>query len=225
MRLWEILSEAVGGNYLYHSVEDIDTALAILNDGVIEPSLSDDEYIDPKTGKSIDTISVSRNPATRYPYGRGNVQFVIDKGLLRKHNFIVKPYSMNASHKASAQNSNWSKAEAEERIINPVPMKYVKEIQVSDYLKGTPTFRKLQKYCKSYGISISLMKTPASGKFVKSPSENQEDAKVPVMVDGIRFELDFDEYTFIADRIDKLKKAGKPINADVIKKLQKEYKR
>lgn len=151
MRLSEILSEDVGGNYLYHSVRNLDTALKILKSGIIDAQSNPEDVLDYGL-PNVDVVSLSRDQYNRFPYGKGKYQFVIDKDVLKKKGIKVVPFSYG-SDVMMVQ----FRAESEERAQKFIPVgpPYVVELQVLEEENITPT---LQKLCNTVGIPIKLMK-------------------------------------------------------------------
>jgi hypothetical protein len=180
------MSEAVTDNYLYHSIESIDTFRKIINTGEIKPK-TPIEY----EGNDIEmpVISASRNQYYRFPYGGGNIQFVIDKDALKHSGFKVKPYSY-AQHYAptkSTSNNELHKQETEEQILPlkghgiPVKQPYIVGIQINPKFKDTPELEEIEKLSKSVNIPVSFMKT------ANKPAAKKVDIKLTPKFDPNRF--------------------------------------
>jgi hypothetical protein len=134
MKIYEILQEAVGGNYLYHGVPDGRTLTQILQSGALQPMPPFD--FDNEGGDDnpdSDRISLTRNQYLHFPYGYGVAQIVIDKDALRKAGYKVVPAVGAMIH---------YKGETEERVFKPIPMRspFVVEIQYDPKLKVPKTF-------------------------------------------------------------------------------------
>lgn len=151
MKISEVISESVGGNYLYHSVRDIKTILNILNSGIIEGQPNPEDVLDYGLPE-LDVVSLSRDQYNRYPYGDGRYQFVIDKDELRKKGIKVKPFSYGSDVAMVP-----FRAESEERALSFIPAgpPYVVELQVLSPKYITP---ELQALCDNAGIPLGLMK-------------------------------------------------------------------
>lgn len=138
MRVWEILQEAVGGNYLFHGVPDGKTMAQILKSGEIKPMPVFDFDRDLEVGDDPDVevpdrISLTRNQYLHFPYGNGVAQFVIDRDALKQKGFKIKPaVGAMIGHKA----------ETEERVFKPIPLRspFVVSIQYDPDLKVPKSF-------------------------------------------------------------------------------------
>ena len=164
MRIEELL-EAVGGDYVYHSVGNDRTAIRILRSGVIKPNLSDE---DADSGWTIPSISTSRNERYRFPYGGGAVQFILDRSAIRQAGFKVMPFSYNQFYKDQAPEDTppsgnvLHKQETEERIYHKrgigIPLKapIVVGIEINPKLRTSKTLLKL---AKDMNIPVTNMKS------------------------------------------------------------------
>lgn len=150
MRVWEILQEAVGGNYLYHGVPEGKTVSNILKSGFIKPMAQFEFDCDDPDDKETcpDVISLSRDQFLRFPYGNAVAQFVVDKDALKKAGIIAKPQV----------GTNYFKQEAEERVFKPIPVKapYVVAIQYDPSLKVP---KSIIDKVQATGIKIEPWKT------------------------------------------------------------------
>ena len=146
MRINEIITEAVGGNWLYHGVRDGKIASAILNSGKIRPSEPFD--FDREMGETRNVVSLTRDQYLRFPYGDAVVQFVIDKDALKRAGIIAEP-------KVGA---GYFKGESEERVYKSIPVKppYVVGIQYDPKLKIPASFT---KKAEALGIEVGPWKT------------------------------------------------------------------
>lgn len=138
MKIWEILQEAVGGQYLYHGVPDGQTMSRILKSGEIKPMPVFDfdrelEVGDDENAEVPDRISLTRNQYLHFPYGNGVAQFVIDRDALKQKGFKIKP---------AVGAMIGPKDETEERVFNPIPLKFpfVVSIQYDPGLKVPKSF-------------------------------------------------------------------------------------
>jgi len=133
MRIVEIITEAVGGNYLYHGVSNGTIFAAILKSGVIRPSKQFDfDCEDPDNYELCPpVISMSRDKLLRFPHGNAVAQFVLDKDALVKSGFKVKPQVGAMA----------GRSESEERAFKPIPVKYpyVVAVQFDPELKVPKT--------------------------------------------------------------------------------------
>ena len=138
MRIWEILQEAVGGNYLYHGVRDGKTMARILKSGNILPMEVFD--FDRETEMKLNggkepppRISLTRDQYLHFPYGDGVAQFVIDRDALKRRGYKIRPT-------VGAMIS--PKAETEELVYKPIPLKnpFVVSIQYDPALKVPKSF-------------------------------------------------------------------------------------
>jgi hypothetical protein len=164
MKIQELL-EAVGGDYVYHSVEDDRTAIRILRSGVIKPNLSDE---DEDAGWTIPSISTSRNQRYRFPYGGGAVQFILDRSAIRQAGFKVMPFSYRQFYKDKDTAENppsgdvLHKQETEERIYHKrgigIQLKppILVGIEINPKLKTSKTLLKL---AKEMDIPVTNMKS------------------------------------------------------------------
>lgn len=145
MRVYEIITEAVGGNYLYHGVSDGRTVGAILRSGAIEPQEQFEQDCDDPSDHKLcpPVISLSRDQYLRYPYGRAVAQFVVDKDALKQAGIVAKPQV----------GTGYFKAESEERVYKPIPLRkpYVVAIQYDPDLKVPKSI--LQR-AKDFGIPM-----------------------------------------------------------------------
>ena len=180
------MSEAVTDNYLYHSIESMDTFRKIINTGEIKPK-TPIEY--EENDIEMPVISASRNQYYRFPYGGGNIQFVIDKDALKHSGFKVKPYSY-AHHYTptkSTSKNELHKQETEEQIFPfkghgiPVKQPYIVGIQINPKFKDTPELEEIQKLSKSVNIPVSFMKT------ANKPAAKKVDIKLTPKFDPNRF--------------------------------------
>jgi hypothetical protein len=129
MRAFEFITEAVGGNYLYHGVPDGSTAMAIIKSGFIKPNevhQLDRKYDDEENIDEPDVISLTRDQSLRFPYGNAVAQFVVDKDALIRAGIKVKPEA----------GVGYGKSEKEERAWTPIPVKppFVVAVQVDPNL-------------------------------------------------------------------------------------------
>lgn len=165
MRLAEFVTEAVGGDYIYHSVAQPNQIWNILRKGVIKPELSE---TDEEGGWEIPVISASRNQYYRYPYGGGSIQLVLDRNALRQAGFKVFPFSyMQFYNQADGTGPTASnpmyKQETEERIYHPkgigIPVKkpYVVGIQIRKELMDKVP-EGLLKLISDAGLTLTPMK-------------------------------------------------------------------
>ena len=181
------ISEAVSDNYLYHSIQSMDTFRKIINTGEIKPK-TPIEY--EENDIEMPVISASRNQYYRFPYGGGNIQFVIDKDALKHSGFKVKPYSY-AQHygtkKDAPAGNELHKQETEEQIFPlkgygiPVKQPYIVGIQINPKFKDTPELEEIQKLSKSVNIPVSFMKTATK------PVAKKVDIKLTPKFDPNRF--------------------------------------
>lgn len=175
MKIQELL-EAVGGDYVYHSVASDRTAIKILKTGVIQPNLSDE---DEEGGWEIPCISTSRNQRYRFPYGGGVVQFILDRSEIRNAGFKIMPFSYGRFYDKSASNfptgDPLHKQETEERIFHkrgiglPLKAPIVVGVEIHPRIKASKTLLKL---AKEAGIPVTNMKS-----FKEPPAEPS--AKAP----------------------------------------------
>ena len=181
------ISEAVTDNYLYHSISSIDTFRKIINTGEIKPK-TPIEY--EENDIEMPVISASRNQYYRFPYGGGNIQFVIDKDALKHSGYKVKPYSYSqhyGSNQTASTDNVLHKQETEEQIFPfkghgiPVKQPYIVGIQMNPKFKDTPELEEIQKLSKSVNIPVSFMKTAAR------PSAKKVDIKLTPKFDPNRF--------------------------------------
>jgi hypothetical protein len=162
MKIQELL-EAVGGDYVYHSVASDRTAIKILKTGVIQPNLSDE---DEEGGWEIPCISTSRNQRYRFPYGGGVVQFILDRSEIRNAGFKIMPFSYGRFYSKSATNfptgDPLHKQETEERIFHkrgiglPLKAPIVVGVEIHPRIKASKTLLKL---AKEAGIPVTNMKS------------------------------------------------------------------
>ena len=137
MKIWEILQEAVGGQYLYHGVPDGQTMARILKSGEIKPmpvfDFDRDQEADDENTVVPDRISLTRNQYLHFPYGNGVAQFVIDRDALRQKGYKIKP---------AVGAMMGIKDETEERVYKPIPLKapFVVSIQYDPDLKVPKSF-------------------------------------------------------------------------------------
>lgn len=138
MKIWEILQEAVGGQYLYHGVPDGQTMSRILKSGKILPmevfDFDRDAEMARNGGKEpLPRISLTRDQYLHFPYGDGVAQFVIDRDALKRSGYKIRPTvgAMIAS-----------KAETEELVYKPIPLTppFVVSIQYDPALKVPKSF-------------------------------------------------------------------------------------
>jgi hypothetical protein len=116
MRAKEFITEAVGGNYLYHGVQQGSTVMSILRSGTIKPMQPFDfDAENPNDPRAKDpVVSLSRSQYLRHPFGTAVAQFVIDADALRRVG--NKPTPM------AGQMVDY-KTETEERVYKPIPIK------------------------------------------------------------------------------------------------------
>lgn len=182
MRIFEIITEEVGKNYLYHGVSNGKTMAQIVKSGEIKPSEPFDFDRD-YGGETQDVISLSRDQFLRHPYGRGVAQLVIDKDALKRAGIKVVPKVGVGVH---------YKSEAEERVYEPIPVKppFVVGIQFDPTLKVP----------KSFTDKVKALGIPVIGwKKVKQQPEEPE------------YELGFKKSKGkgLADRIENIIATGK----------------
>jgi hypothetical protein len=192
MKIYEIISEAVGGDVVYHSVESGKTAEKIMKSGMIKPSLSD---ADSDAGETRPVISTSRDQFYRFPYGGGLVQFVIDRQAIRSAGFKVQPFSYRkfysdepiSGKKPPVTGNPLHKQEAEERIYHPkglgIPIKkpFVIAIQVHPDILVNKVPKSFRQRAEAEGIEIQHMK---AGKNVSPKSSDppmNDPAKLKVL--------------------------------------------
>jgi len=130
MRAQEFITEAVGGNYLYHGAPDGKTIMAILKSGFIKAQEQFDFDRNPNDDSdeaNPPVISLSRDKLLRFPAGDAVAQFVIDKDALRRAGIITKPMP----------GSGYGRIESEERAYKDIPVKapYVVSLQYDPALK------------------------------------------------------------------------------------------
>lgn len=171
MRASEFITEAVGGDYIYHSVAQPNQIWNILRKGVIQPHLSD---TDEEGGWEIPVISASRSQYYRFPYGGGSIQLVLDRNALRQAGFKVMPFSYMQFYNQpdgtgpTASNTMY-KQETEERIYHPkgigIPVKkpYVVGIQIRKELMDKVPEGLLQLINDS-GLELTTMKNDPTNK-------------------------------------------------------------
>ena len=171
MRANEFIIEAVGGDYIYHSVAQPNQIWNILRKGVIQPHLSD---TDEEGGWEIPVISASRSQYYRFPYGGGSIQLVLDRNALRQAGFKVMPFSYMQFYNQpdgtgpTASNTMY-KQETEERIYHPkgigIPVKkpYVVGIQIRKELMDKVPEGLLQLINDS-GLELTTMKNDPTNK-------------------------------------------------------------
>lgn len=191
MRALEFITEAVTDNYLYHSIQSVGTFRKIISTGEIKP-YTPIEY--EENDIELPVISASRNQYYRFPYGGGNIQFVIDKNALKQSGFKVKPYSY-AQHYAtkkgqsSVTGNELYKQETEEQIFPikghgiPVRSPYIVGIQINPKFKDTSELEEIQELAKSINIPISFMKTSTK------PPAKKVDIKLTPKFDPNRFTI------------------------------------
>ena len=171
MRLVEFVTEAVGGDYIYHSVAQPNQIWNILRKGVIQPQISE---TDEEGGWEIPVISASRSQYYRYPYGGGSIQLVLDRNALRQAGFKVLPFSYmqfyNQKDGTGPTASNpMYKQETEERIYHPkgigIPVKkpYVVGIQIRKELMDKVP-EGLLKLISDAGLTLTPMKDDPTNK-------------------------------------------------------------
>lgn len=189
MRAVEFITEAVTDNYLYHSIQSVGTFRKIISTGEIKP-YTPIEY--EENDIELPVISASRNQYYRFPYGGGNIQFVIDKNALKQSGFKVKPYSY-AQHygtkqgQSSVTGNELYKQETEEQIFPikghgiPVRSPYIVGIQINPKFKDTPELEEIQELAKSINIPISFMKMSTK------PLAKKVDIKLTPKFDSNRF--------------------------------------
>ena len=165
MKSVEFVTEAVGGDYIYHSVAQPNQIWNILRKGVIQPQISE---TDEEGGWEIPVISASRSQYYRYPYGGGSIQLVLDRNALRQAGFKVLPFSYmqfyNQKDGTGPTASNpMYKQETEERIYHPkgigIPVKkpYVVGIQIRKELMDKVP-EGLLKLISDAGLTLTPMK-------------------------------------------------------------------
>ena len=129
MKVWEIVQEAVGGNYLYHGVADGGIVSRIMKSGFIKPQPQFEFDCENPDDKKLcpDVISLSRDQYLRFPYGDAVAQFVIDKEAIKRAGITTKPQV----------GAMYFKQEAEERAYKPIPIRtpFVVAIQYDPELK------------------------------------------------------------------------------------------
>ena len=130
MRAQEFITEAVGGNYLYHGAPNGKTILAILKSGFIKTQEQFDFDRNPNDDSDAanpPVISLSRDKLLRFPAGDAVAQFVIDKDALRRAGIITKPMP----------GGGYGRIESEERAYKDIPLKapYVVALQYDPALK------------------------------------------------------------------------------------------
>ena len=171
MRASEFIAEAVGGDYIYHSVAQPNQIWNILRKGVIQPHLSD---TDEEGGWEIPVISASRNQYYRFPYGGGSIQLVLDRNAIRQAGFKVMPFSyMQFYNQADGTGPTASnpmyKQETEERIYHPrgigIPVKkpYVVGIQIRKELMNKVP-EGLLKLINDSGLELTTMRDDPTNK-------------------------------------------------------------
>jgi hypothetical protein len=160
MKIWEILEEAVGGQYLYHGVPDGQTMNRILKSGEIKPmpvfDFDRDQETDDPDAEVPDRISLTRNQYLHFPYGNGVAQIVVDRDALKQRGYKIKlAVGAMIGHKD----------ETEERVFKPIPLKapFVVSIQYDPELKVPKSFI---DRVKAAGIKIEPWR--------KSRSQDQE---------------------------------------------------
>jgi hypothetical protein len=171
MRANEFIAEAVGGDYIYHSVAQPNQIWNILRKGVIQPHLSD---TDEEGGWEIPVISASRNQYYRFPYGGGSIQLVLDRNAIRQAGFKVMPFSYMQFYNQldgtgpTASNPMY-KQETEERIYHPrgigIPVKkpYVVGIQIRKELMNKVP-EGLLKLINDSGLELTTMRNDPTNK-------------------------------------------------------------
>ena len=171
MRANEFIAEAVGGDYIYHSVAQPNQIWNILRKGVIQPHLSD---TDEEGGWEIPVISASRNQYYRFPYGGGSIQLVLDRNAIRQAGFKVMPFSYMQFYNQldgtgpTASNTMY-KQETEERIYHPkgigIPVKkpYVVGIQIRKELMNKVP-EGLLKLINDSGLELTTMRDDPTNK-------------------------------------------------------------
>lgn len=171
MKSVEFVTEAVGGDYIYHSVAQPNQIWNILRKGVIQPHLSD---TDEEGGWEIPVISASRSQYYRFPYGGGSIQLVLDKNALRQAGFKVLPFSYMQFYNQpdgtgpTASNPMY-KQETEERIYHPkgigIPVKkpFVVAIQIRKELMDKVPEGLLQLINDS-GLELTTMRNDPTNK-------------------------------------------------------------
>lgn len=184
MKIIELLQEAVGGDYVYHSVSDGKTAEAIMRSGVIKPSLAD---TDADAGETRPVISTSRDQFYRYPYGGGKIQFVLDRQALRAAGFKVEPFSyrkfFNEPSDTPVTGNELHKQEAEERVYHPkgigIPVKkpYVVAIQLHPDLDPTKVPKIFRQRAAAAGLELQSMK---KGKELKNPNALSDPSRLGI---------------------------------------------
>ena len=171
MRVSEFITEAVGGDYIYHSVAQPNQIWNILRKGVIQPQISE---TDEEGGWEIPVISASRSQYYRYPYGGGSIQLVLDRNALRQAGYKVLPFSYmqfyNQPNGTGPTASNpMYKQETEERIYHPkgigIPVKkpFVVGIQIRKELMNKVPEGLLQLINDS-GLELTTMRDDPTNK-------------------------------------------------------------
>jgi hypothetical protein len=155
MRAKEFIIEAVGGNYLYHGVQQGSTAASILRSGFIKPMRPFDfDAENPDDPRAKDpVISLSRSQYLRHPFGLAVVQFVVDADALRQAGITAKPL---------AGQMVGYKDETEERVYKPIPIRppFVVAVQVDpDLLSEIP--KTFLKKLKDTGVKVEPWKSYA----------------------------------------------------------------
>lgn len=156
MRYWEIIEEAVGGNYLYHGVPNGKTVEKIFKSGFIKPQPQFDfDCDDPEDEENCPpVISLTRSQYLRFPYGNAVAQFVIDKDALRQAGIMAKPQVGGMMQ---------YKSETEERAYKPIPVKapYVIAVQYDPRLEVP---KALIKKAKENGVKVEPWKSVKKGE-------------------------------------------------------------
>lgn len=194
MKIWEILQEAVGGNYLYHGVRDGRTMAQILKSGKILPmevfDFDRDTEMELNGGKEPPPrISLTRDQYLHFPYGDGVAQFVIDRNVLRQKGYKIRPTvgAMIAP-----------KAETEELVYKPIPVTapYVVEIQYDPDLKIPKSFLDL---VKEKGIKVTAWR---KGKKVSDTDQAAEPRSQNQYTDPNKVKIGDNEHIWGGEKVE-----------------------
>ena len=176
MKIYEIITEEVRGQFLYHSTRTLDNAIKLIKSGHIKPFTAQHGY---EFGRETPVISLSRNQYYQFPRGSGVVQFVIDKNALKTKGVNIKPFSFGGKG-----------FDAEEESEKPIPVKFpfVVAVQVSpDIIDQIP--KEIEKILKTNGIKIDQLSKPKSSPISYTPLHNW-----PTNIDNLTVSLRDNRY-------------------------------
>jgi|TARA_R110001606_G_scaffold150492_1_gene290653 hypothetical protein len=172
MRIRELLERRSAD--LYHTTS-VSNAESILKAGFIRPHAEYGHENDPKGP----AISLTRD--NQYAL-RGGVKLVIDQEKLSNTHKIV-PYFWDGEQYVGSQGIQYHREEAEERVYNPIPVKYIKDIIINDSVSDNAAQFILELADK---LNISVTKGKLTGRIRKrNPIKAKDDAIVVVTDPGL----------------------------------------